>query len=225
MVQNQLVDTRNKEEKENYPWWWRETCFVKELGGLIITHPAYCYELGRRYQILANRCESSIYRPLTQILKSLQDKEGKIKFQLMYCFEVDAIDSAVLIDPCIEKLNKEGVEEFNANHAGSWVETNAVAWNLECPWKRVMEVLKAQFEDQQTNLGIKSSSQARKIQKPHWQNLEEWDCWTANLDIPERFPAGGLDHKRKVDEITRLAKKHAGAAERFANVAIEMSKA
>ena len=72
MVQNQLVDTRNKEEKENYPWWWRETCFVKELGGLIITHPAYCYELGRRYQILANRCEPSIYRPLTQILKSLQ---------------------------------------------------------------------------------------------------------------------------------------------------------
>ena len=49
--------------------------------------------------------------------------------------------------------------------------------------------------------------------------------WAANLDIPERFPAGGLDHKRKVDEITRLAKKHAGAAERFANVAIEMSKA
>jgi hypothetical protein len=55
--------------------------------------------------------------------------------------------------------------------------------------------------------------------------LEEWDYWTVNLDIPERFPAGGLDHKRKVDEITRLAKNYAMGAERFANVATEIGKA
>lgn len=216
MVQNQITDVRKDHYKSDYPWWWRDKGFMEELGGRIVRHPAYCYELGRRYQVVKNGCDIKHYRSLPQILGSHQEKAGEVKFQLMHCFDLETIDPRIIIDTC-----KTDLKRFNEENNGSWVETNITAWNLECHWKKVAESLKNQFEKQQADLGITSDSQSRKAQEPHWQHLEDWDCWDAGVDIKGRWKAkdseGAIGHQRQKNKIILHAAKYTKPAEDFCN--------
>jgi hypothetical protein len=217
MVPDQIIDEQGESHQTAYPWWWREKNFVENLGGLIVRHPAYCYELGRRYQIVKNSCEIKHYRSLQQILGNHPEKAGKVKFQLMHCFDLETIDSTILVDPCDQKLSKTDLTKFNEKNNGSWVETNIAAWNLECHWKKVAESLKEQFKKQQADLGITSDSQSRKVQEPHWQNLEVWDRWEADKHIEGRWSEGVFGHQRNKNNIICLAARYAKPAKVFCN--------
>lgn len=206
-----MNEERDNQLKSAPPRWWQDKNFLEQLGGLTVHQAAYHYELGRRYQIYQNKNLPSHYKPLSEILSGASDIDGKIKFQLMHCFDTETIDAGILIDPLPRKLGKSGIKKINATHGGNWVQTNVVAWNLECPWKRVAQMLKAQFEQQQAELGIKTDAQSRKIQEPHWQYLEVWDNWWADIVTFKTAEA----HQRKTYEIARLAKSFAGPADVF----------
>jgi len=156
MVQNQIKDDRKDHYKSDYPWWWRDKGFVEDLGGLIVRHTAYCYELGRRYHIVKNGCDIKHYRSLPHILGNHPEKVGEVKFQLMHCFDLETLDPGILIDTCNRKLNKADLKKFNQEQRGSWVETNVIAWNLECSWERVGKMLKSHFKNQQAELSVRS---------------------------------------------------------------------
>jgi len=206
-----MIDERDNQLKSAPPRWWQDKGFLEQLGGPTVHQAAYRYELGRRYHIYQKENLPSSYKPLSEILSGNSEFDGKIKFQLMRCFDAETIDAGILVDPSSRKLSKSGVKGFNAAHGGNWVHTNVVAWNLECPWKRVAEMLKAQFEQQQAELGIKTDAQSRKIQEPHWQYLEVWDNWWADIVTFKAAEA----HQRKTYEIARLAKSFAGPADVF----------
>jgi len=208
-----MNDERDNQLKSAPHWWWREKEFLEQLGGLTVRQAAYRYELGRRYHVYQRESPTSRYKPLSGILSGANDIDGKIKFQLMRCFDTETVDAGILIDPLPRKLGNSGIKKFDNDHSGSWVQTNVVAWNLECPWQRVAEMLKAQFEQQQAELGIKTDAQSRKIQEPHWQHLETWDNWWANIITFKTAEA----HQRKTYEIARLAKPYAEPADLFLN--------
>ena len=200
MVPDKIIDRRGESQQTTHPWWWRDKGFVGDLGGLIVRHAAYCYELGRRYQIVKNGCDIKQYRSLPQILSSLQEKAGEVKFQLMHCFDLETLDPGILVDECDKKLSKIDLKKFNQEKSGTWVETNVIAWNLECSWERVGKMLKSHFKNQQYELSVMSHSQSKKIQEPYWQNLEVWDCFEAGVDLPERFSRDKNKDKNKDKE-------------------------
>lgn len=206
MVSDQIIDKRSKMDQGLFPWWWRQPDAVKRAGGKPMINPAYLYELGRRHLIREQNHSSADCPPVPKLLSRCKIKKGELEFQLMHHFELEAIDPTVLIDPCAEKMPKNEFEHFAERMPGHWNRTHVFAWNLEAPWSKIEKTLKEHFKDQQSQIGIKSRSKAREIQAPHWQNLEIWDCWAANQDIPERFLGGAPDHLRKVWTVTRDAK-------------------
>ena len=215
MVSDQIVDKRTQNEQQLFPWWWRQPDATKRVGGKPIINPAYLYELGRRHLIREQNHPPADYPPVLELFSRLKSKLGQLRFQLTHHFELEAIDPVTLIDSGIKKMTKTEYEKITKTMPGYWSETQVYAWNLEAPWAKVERNLKAYFKDQQAQHGVKSRSKAREIQAPHWQNLEIWDCWAANLDIPERFFGGAPDHQRKVWEVARSGEVQAPKAERF----------
>lgn len=206
-----MNDERDNQQKSAPAWWWRDKDFLEQFSEPIFSLAAYRYELGRRYHIYQNKNLQPRYKPLSEIFIGANNVVGSIKYELIRCFDTETIDAGILIDPLPRKLGKSGIKKFNATHGGNWVQTNVVAWNLECPWKRVAEMLKAQFEQQKVELGIKTDAQSRKIQKPKWELLEVWDNWWADI-VTFKTPEA---HQRKTYEIARSAKSFAGPADEF----------
>ena len=215
MVSDQIVDKRIKKDRELFPWWWRQPDAVKRAGGKPLINPAYLYELGRRQLIREQNHLPANCPPVPNLLSRCKIKKGELEFQLMHHFELEAIDPTVLIDQWPETMPTNEFKHFAARMPGHWNQTHVFAWNLEAPWSKIETTLKGHFKYQQAQYGVKSRSRAREIQAPHWQNLEIWDCWAANLDIPERFLGGAPDHQRKVWEVARSGKIQAPKAASF----------
>ena len=181
----------------------------QESRGRPLINPAYLYELGRRHLIREQNQLSADFPPVLKLFSRCKITKGELEFQLMHHFELEAIDPTVMIDPCSEKMPKNEFEHFAARMPGHWNQTHVFAWNLEAPWAKIEKTLKEHFKNQQNQSGVKSRSRAKEIQEPHWQSLEIWDCWAANIDIPDRFPGGAPDHQRKVWEVARGGQKAA----------------
>lgn len=211
MVRKKLDDARRDEnEKKHFPWWWQ---MPREMGCLdsVMESPlgawsAFRYELGRRYLIRHRGMPASQFPSVSDLFFGDLPTEQRV----FHAFASSATPGSLSQRP-IAKVNEHMTfEDINECLPGQFQRLDGIAWNLEAPWRSVVEALKNCFEVARITRGIKKATRAGCPPKPRWQKIEILDLWEAGCDTPGHvYPKGGVQsHEKKAKEATMDGEKY-----------------
>jgi hypothetical protein len=216
MVQRKkIVDKRDDDHKDKYPWWWRNMDSALGTNKLYSTKEnkiaAYRYESGRRWLQRSDEVKWGQLPPYPELLNPKINPESDFAYKMLHKIIMSFCIFGVYSDPEKKQLTKKKVMTYMNQvdyQDGEWVILKNLAWNLNSSWSHVSRMLHMEFERQQSEAKLRSRSPRSEVQIPSWESLEVWDCWNAKVDLLDRYKTGGLGHEKKADHIKNKSKKY-----------------